>query len=81
MSITKKTAIDEITVVENGIVLYREATSIMEDGNEIAKTFHRSSLTPASDLTGVPNKVAEICNIVWTQDVIDAYQSMIAINA
>jgi hypothetical protein len=80
MSITKETAIDQITVVNNGVVLYREATYIMEDGNEIAKTFHRSSLSPASDLTGVPEKVALICNAAWTQDVIDAYQASIALN-
>jgi hypothetical protein len=40
MAITKSTAVDQITVTENGIVLYREATRVVEDGNEIAKTFH-----------------------------------------
>jgi hypothetical protein len=33
MSLTKTTTVDQITVTENGIVLYREATRIMEDGN------------------------------------------------
>jgi hypothetical protein len=44
MAITKSTAVDQVTVTENGIVLYREATRIMEDGNELSKTYHRSSL-------------------------------------
>jgi len=52
MSLTKQTVIDQITVTENGIILYREVTRIMEDGNEISKTYHRSSLVPAQDLTG-----------------------------
>ena len=75
MSITKETAVDQITVTENGIILYREATRIMEDGTELTKTYHRSSLTPDQDLTGVPEKVVAICNTAWTQDVIDAYKA------
>ena len=74
MSLTKTTTVDQITVTENGIVLYREATRIMEDGNELAKTYHRSSLTPAQDLTDVPENVAAICNTAWTPEVIAAYQ-------
>jgi hypothetical protein len=75
MAITKETAIDQITVTENGIILYREATRIMEDGTELTKTYHRSSLTPAQDLTGVPEKVVAICNTAWTPEVIAAYQA------
>jgi len=75
MSLTKTTSVDQITVEENGIVLYRESTRIMEDGNELSKTYHRTSLTPAQDLTGVPANVVAICNTVWTAEVIAAYQA------
>ena len=75
MSLTKTTNVDQITVTENGIVLYREATRIMEDGNELSKAYHRSSLTPAQDLTGVPANVVAICNAAWTAEVVAAYQA------
>jgi len=75
MAITKQTTVDQITVTENGIVLYREATKVVEDGNEIAKTFHRTSLTPGQDLTGQPANVVAICNTVWTPEVVAAYQA------
>jgi hypothetical protein len=78
MSLTKTTSVDQIAVTENGIVLYREATRIMEDGNEISKTFHRTSMTPGQDLTNVPANVAAICNAAWTQEVIDAYNAQVA---
>ena len=78
MALTKEIAVDQITVTENGIVLYREATRIMEDGNQISQTYHRSSLAPAQDLTGVPANVVAICNTVWTAEVIAAYQAQIA---
>ena len=75
MSLTKETVVDQITVTENGIVLFREATRILEDGDEISKKYHRSSLTPGQDLTGVPANVAAICNVAWTPEVIAAYQA------
>jgi DNA-binding transcriptional LysR family regulator len=78
MAITKSTAVDQITVTENGTVLYREATRVVEDGNEIAKTYHRTSLTPGQDLTGQPANVVAICNAAWTPEVIAAYQAQVA---
>ena len=78
MSLTKTTTVDQITVTENGTVLYREATRIMEDGVQLSQTFHRSSLTPAQDLTGVPANVVAICNTAWTPEVIAAYQAQVA---
>jgi len=78
MALTETKVIDQITVTENGIVLYREATRIIKDGEQIAQTYHRSSLTPAQDLTGQPDNVVAICNAAWTQEVIDAYQAQIA---
>ncbi len=80
MSLTKTTTIDQITVNENGIVLYREATRIMEDGNEISKNYHRSSLTPGQDLTGIPANVVAICNVAWTEAVVAAYQAQLQAN-
>ena len=78
MSLTKQAVIDQITVTENGIVLYREATRIMEDGQQLSQTYHRTSLTPAQDLTGVPANVVAICNVAWTAEVVAAYQAQVA---
>jgi hypothetical protein len=73
--ITKETVVDQITVVENGTVLYREATRIMEDGKELTKTYHRTSLTPGQDLTGQPEKVVAIAQAAWTPEVVAAYEA------
>lgn len=81
MALTKETVVDQITVTENGIVLYREATRVMEDGSELSKTYHRTSLTPGQDLTGQPAKVVAICNVAWTPEVIAAYQAQVAAQA
>ena len=80
MSLSKQKLIDQITVTENGIVLYREATRILEDDQIISQTYHRSSLTPGQDLTDVPENVAAICNVAWTPEVISAYEESLQSN-
>jgi hypothetical protein len=75
MALSKETIVDQITITENSTILYREATRIMEDGNQISQTYHRTSLAPEADLTGVPTNVAAICNLTWTPEVIAAYQA------
>jgi len=77
MSLSKETKIDQITISEDGIVFYRESVLITEDGNEISKNYHRSTLIPGSDLTNTPANVTAICNVVWTADVIQAYKDSI----
>ena len=80
MALTKQTVVDQITVTENGVVLYREATRIMEDGQQLSQNYHRTSLTPGQDLTGQPTNVVAICNAAWTPEVIAAYQAQIQAN-
>lgn len=78
MAITKTVTIEPITIEANGIILYRETTKVFEDGVEIAKSHNRVSLTPGQDTTGKPANVIAICDVVWTQAVIDAYEAFIA---
>ena len=75
MALSKTVTIDQITVTENGIILYREATRIMEDGQQLSQTYHRTSLTPGQDITDQPANVQAICNAAWTEEVIEAYEA------
>jgi archaellum component FlaF (FlaF/FlaG flagellin family) len=76
--ITETKVIDQITVTENGTVMYREATRILKDGEQIAQTYHRTSLTPGQDLTGQPANVVAIATTAWTQEVVNAYNAQVA---
>ena len=75
MALTKETLVDQITVTENGTVLVREVTKIMEDGKELSKQYHRSSFVPASDVSKQPKNVKDICALTWTPEVIAAYEA------
>jgi DNA-binding transcriptional LysR family regulator len=78
MTLTETKVVDQITVTENGVVLYREAIRIMRGEEQIAQTYHRSSLVPGQDLTGQPAQVVAICNVAWTPEVVAAYQAQMA---
>jgi hypothetical protein len=80
MALTKETVVDQITVTENGIVLVREVTRIMENGKELSKQYHRNSFAPASDVSKQPKNVKDICALTWTPEVIAAYEAQIAAN-
>ncbi len=79
MAITKETVVDQVTVTENGIVLYREATRIIEDGKVLTQTYHRTSLTPGQDLAGTTDAVIWGGNGVL--EVIDYKDGMGAVSA
>jgi len=74
MSIEKLVVIDQIEVLETGIVQVRQATKIMEDGKEIGKNYHRHVLSPGDSLEGQDEKVQRIARAVWTPEVIAAYK-------
>jgi hypothetical protein len=75
MSLTKTTAVDQITVTENLTVLVREVTRIMEDGVEISKQYHRTSFEKGADVSAQPENVQAICAAAWTPEVIAAYEA------
>jgi hypothetical protein len=75
MALTETKVIDKIEVIENGIVQVREATRIIKDGEQIAQTFHRWSLTPGQDISDQANNVQAVANAAWTPEVIAAYQA------
>ena len=85
MAITKEITIDKIEVLEMGQVQVRTATKIVEDGNELNRSFHRHVVEPSvkngdtwedTDISGEDAKVQAICNAVWTDEVKTAYQEM-----
>ena len=79
MSITKQTTIEEIQVAgEYKQIFVLEVTRILEDGVEISKSNHRTSYLPSEDVSLLDPQIVNIANVVWTQDVKDAWQAQLA---
>jgi hypothetical protein len=80
MTLSKSVVVDQVTIVENGTVLYREAIRFFEDGAQVSQTFLRNNLQPGQDLTGIPDKVVAICNAIWTPEVVSTYKASLQQN-
>jgi len=80
MALTETTKVDLIQLVENNSIQVRTATIIEKDGTEIAKTYHRHVVSPGDDVSNEDPRVQAIANAIWTDEVIAAYQALIATN-
>lgn len=76
MALEKIIKIDKIEIVgDYKILQVRTATIISEDGNELSRAFHREALTPGTDVSGKDQEIIDLANLLWTQEIIDAYNA------
>ena len=80
MALTEKQIIDLIQLTENNCIQVRTATVIERDGTEISRSYHRHVVCPGEDVSNEDPKVQAIANAIWTEEVIAAYQALIANN-
>jgi len=73
MALTEHTEIDRIEIVGGWNIQIRQVTTIERDGQFVSNSFHRWSLTPDDDISGQEQKVKDICNAAWTDEVKSAY--------
>ena len=86
MALTETIEYDKIEVVSiYKSIQVRKATVIKKDNTEIARTFHRYSLScgqlddsdnlVVTDISAQPAEVQAICNAVWTDDIKAAWKA------
>jgi hypothetical protein len=81
MALEKIIAVDHIEVVANGSVQVRTKTAVLEDGEEITRSFHRHVVAPGDDYSTEDPRVQAICAATHTADVVAAYAEAQAKNA
>ena len=61
-------------------VQVRRSDIIKDDATDEIKatTFHRHVLSPGADISGEAPEVQAVCNAVWTDEVIAAYEAFVA---
>jgi hypothetical protein len=75
MALTENTSIDQIEIVQQWNIQVRQATVIEKDGVQVARSFHRWVLTPDMDISDQEQKVQDIANAAWTDEVKAAYET------
>ena len=74
MALEEKVVIDKIEVLQDGQIQIRQATLVLKDGKEIAKTYHRWVKAPGDDVSDQTDRVKSVANAVWTEDVKKKYK-------
>ena len=77
MAITKRTELKE-EILPDQVIQIRTTTVVEEDGVELARSHTRHVVVPGEDVTGEAQEVQDIAGVLWTADVIAAYQASIS---
>ena len=79
MALTERVEQDQIEVVgQFKHIQVRTATVVERDGEELTRAFERKALAPDADVSGESAEVRGIADVVWTQEVKDAYAAHVA---
>ena len=82
MALTKEVKYDKVEIVgDYKHVQCREVTIISEDGVQLSRSFHRHVLSPDSDISEEPQETQDICNVVWTDAVKEAWAAKLEADA
>lgn len=79
MALTEKTKVF-LGILDDGQVEFRKTRIIMDGTEIVGEKHHRQVLEPGQDVTSQPNKIRQICAVVWTPQVISDYQAAKAAN-
>ena len=70
--LTKKISYDH-QILEDGQIQVRRITRIMEDGQELSKSYHRHCVDPTSDLSVEDDRCKLITGVLYTPAFTDNF--------
>jgi len=71
----KKITYDQ-QIDENGIIHVRQITRVFEDGKELSKSYHRTTVMPKDDVTDKDDRTKLIANAIYTPEFIAEYEAV-----
>lgn len=73
MAYTEQKSIASINVTSVNSIEVLEVTSILKDGVEVTQTNKRFAFMPGEDISAMDDRVKAIAALVWTPEVIAAW--------
>ena len=71
----KQESYSKIEVLESGHIQLRKTTKVLDDGEVISQSHHRSVVTPMDDISELPENVQDVCNAYWTDNIRSNFNS------
>ena len=60
---------------ENGIIHVRQITRVFEDGKELSKSYHRTTVNPKDDVADKDDRTKLIASAIYTPEFIVEYDA------
>ena len=71
--LVKQTKVSKIHVLEDGTVVAEKKTEVLDSGKVIGSSVQREKIVPGTDFTTKDASIADVCTVVQTKEVVDAY--------
>ena len=71
----KQESYSQIELKESGHIQLRKTTTVLDDGEVLSQSHHRSVVSPLNDISDLPDNVQAVCNAFWTDELIANFQS------
>jgi len=68
----------KIEILSDGTIQVRDEIIITEDGKELARSYHRSTLPPGAAVEQEDSRTQQVALAVWTPEVVSAYADKMA---
>ena len=65
----KKESYSKIEALESGHVQLRKTTTVLDNGEVLSQSHHRSVVSPLDDISELPDNVQAVCNAFWTDEI------------
>lgn len=73
--LVKEIKVDKIHVLEDGTIVARTTTKVLDDGKEIGKSQVQEKIVPGDSFEAKTTFVKDICTVIQTKEVVDAYKA------
>lgn len=70
----KKITFDQ-HITEEGIIMVRQITRVLEDGKVLSKSYHRHTVTPKDNVDNEDDRTKIIVNAIYTPEFIAEYET------
>jgi hypothetical protein len=62
-----------IGILEDGQIELRRTRAIVEDGKDLTKIHDRRVLSPGDATAGLPARIRQVAQLIWTPQVVSAW--------
>ena len=81
MALTERIEYKVEVIPPYSVLQVRKAEIVVKDGKDLATAYHRHVCNPGDDVLNEPEEVKAIAGVLWTADVIKAYEDAQKANA